>query len=307
MPAVPAVPDGSTAPPIAVPRSFREMPRWWHEHDGVAWLDRLPALVAEQCRRWALTIDGPALHGSNALVVPVLRGETEAAALRLSPPTDDLGDPVAALRHWDGRGVVRLLEVDDAAGALLLERLDHTRTLGSVPAHEAVATLGSLARTLAVPAPPTAPSTAEVAARSPQELTAAWERCGEPTPRAVLDDVVAAAVDLATSTDMTLSVDGDLHSEQVLASHDGWRVVDPVLLRGDVEHDLGRVLWTRLDELDDAGVATAFAAFVAAAGVPTERARAWVLVRSMSYLLWGLERGLTEDPPRCRRLLALVR
>jgi hypothetical protein len=25
----------------------------------------------------------------------------------------------------------------------------------------------------------------------------------------------------------------------------------------------------------------------------------------MSYLLWGLERGLTEDPPRCLRLLEI--
>ena len=30
-----------------------------------------------------------------------------------------------------------------------------------------------------------------------------------------------------------------------------------------------------------------------------------VVVRAMSYLLWGLERGLTEDPPRCLRLLEI--
>lgn len=300
-----ATPECTTPRAIEVPRSFLQMPRWWHEPDGVAWLDRLPALVAEQCRRWELTVDGPVLHGSNALVVPMLRASAEPAALRLSPPSDDLRAPVAALRHWDGRGVVRLLDVDEAAGALLLERLDHTRTLGSVSAREAIATLGSLARTLAVPAPPTARSTRDIAAESPEEFTTGWRACGEPTPRAVLDVAIAAAAELATSSGAVLSVDGDLHSEQVLASGGGWCVVDPVLLRGDPEFDLGRVLWTRLDELDDAGVATAFAAFVEAADVPQERAKAWVLVRSMSYLLWGLEHGLTEDPPRCRRLLEL--
>jgi streptomycin 6-kinase len=30
-----------------------------------------------------------------------------------------------------------------------------------------------------------------------------------------------------------------------------------------------------------------------------------VVARSASYLLWGLAHGLTEDPPRCRRLLNL--
>jgi hypothetical protein len=34
-----------------------------------------------------------------------------------------------------------------------------------------------------------------------------------------------------------------------------------------------------------------------------ERAADWVVLRSMSYLVWGLEHGLTIDPPRCRRLL----
>jgi streptomycin 6-kinase len=42
-----------------------------------------------------------------------------------------------------------------------------------------------------------------------------------------------------------------------------------------------------------------------AAELAHRRARLWVLVRAMSYLLWGLERGLTEDPPRCRRLLEI--
>lgn len=83
--------------------------------------------------------------------------------------------------------------------------------------------------------------------------------------------------------------------------------MDPVLLRGDPEYDLGRVLWTRLDELPgDGDVLAVLDAFVSACEVPTDRARDWVLVRSMSYLLWGLEQGLTIDPPRCRRLLDLL-
>lgn len=66
------------------------------------------------------------------------------------------------------------------------------------------------------------------------------------------------------------------------------------------------MLWERLDELArDADITAAFDAFVAAAAVPTERTRRWVVVRSMSYLLWGVTKGLTWDPPKCRRLLDL--
>lgn len=77
-----------------------------------------------------------------------------------------------------------------------------------------------------------------------------------------------------------------------------------MLLRGDPDYDFGRVLWSRLDELStDAEVVALLDVFARAADVPYERARGWVVIRSMSYLLWGLRRGLTWDPSKCRRLL----
>ena len=115
---------------ITAPSSFRRMPRWWHDEPGRAWLDRLPALVARRCEDWGLEVDGDPVHGSNALVVPVRQG-TLGAALRLSPPGDDLALECAALRHWDGRGVVELLDSDEAAGVMLLERLNPSRSLSA--------------------------------------------------------------------------------------------------------------------------------------------------------------------------------
>jgi streptomycin 6-kinase len=291
---------------IAVPQTFRDMPRWWHDEAGRAWLDRLPALVSEACARWGLTVDGPVLHGSNALVVLVRHG-SQQVTVRLTPPGDDLAAETAALRHWDGRGVVRLLDVDLTLGACLLERLDHTRSLISEPVLQAVATLGSLTHTLAVPAPADAPSTRDLAAEAAESFGRQWRDLGQPTPRRLLEAAVAGAAALAEAEPGRSSVNGDLHFEQVLAgSRYPWTVVDPVLLRGDPEYDIGRVLWTRLDELaDDRDVHAAFRVFADAASVPPERARSWVVVRSMSYLLWGLRRGLTWDPPKCQRLLEL--
>src|SRR5699024_11989069 len=56
--AVPLADQGPRgAPMITVPASFREMPRWWHDEAGRAWLDRLPALVAGHSALWNLTSD----------------------------------------------------------------------------------------------------------------------------------------------------------------------------------------------------------------------------------------------------------
>lgn len=53
---------------IVVPPSFMAM-----RGPARGWLAAPPELVEAQCRRWDLTIDGPVTHGSNALVVPVVR------------------------------------------------------------------------------------------------------------------------------------------------------------------------------------------------------------------------------------------
>ncbi|MCR3191968.1 aminoglycoside phosphotransferase family protein, partial [Salmonella enterica subsp. enterica serovar Give] len=117
-------------------------------------------------------------------------------------------------------------------------------------------------------------------------------------------DAAAAVVDPLTPQ---LAVNADLHFAQILsAEREPWLTVDPVLMRGDAGYDLGRLLWSRLDELpSEAAVRHYLAAVVDAADLDQRRAERLVTVRAMSYLLWGLERGLTEDPPRCLRLLEI--
>jgi len=289
---------------IEVPETFRRMPRWWHDVECRGWLDALPRLVDHRCRAWDLVLDGPARHGSNALVVPARRG-AERFALRLAPPGDDIRSEVRALLMWAGRGTVLLHDAAEDDRSMLLERLDPARSLGALPIDEAVPLLGGIARALAVPVDDAVPTTRDITAAHVEGFERDWLAAGSPTPRSDLDRALADAEDRASAPAARTAADGDLHFDQVLAGERmPWIVVDPVLLRGNPEYDLGRVLWSRLDELPgDRDVLAAFDAFVSAAQVPADRAAAWVRIRSMSYLLWGLERGLTLDPPRCRRLL----
>ena len=285
---------------IEVPASFLAQPRWWR--GGQDWLSELPARVEAQCRRWALELDGPVLHGSNALVVPVRLGPLPLV-LRLTPPEDDVAAEVRALRFWDGRGTVALLDADEPVGATLLERLDGTRSLQLLPLSDAVPVLGQLMRRLAVPAPESARGTDEIATSRAAVFEADWERLGRPFSHAVLDRAVGCAGGLCSTTS-DLAVNGDLHFEQVLAGgREPWLCVDPVLYRGDIDYDLARILWSRLDEMDAETIDACFATLVAEAGLDPERARAWVLFRAVDYWLWGLDHDLTEDPVRCRRLV----
>ena len=284
-------------PRIVVPQAFLDMPRWWHE--GSDWLAALPDTAAAACRRWDLCLDGEPQHGSNALVFPVRRGD-ECLALRLTPPGQEVSDQVAALRFWDGRGTVRLEAADLASGAMLLERLAMDGSLRALPLGDALAVLGTMMRRLAVPAPSSVPSTAGIVAERSAALPSDWERLGRPFDKAFLEQALAAAGRL-TGSDGDLAVDGDLHSGQVLrGTREEWLTVDPVLLRGDIAFDVGRMLWTRLDELVD--IRAGFDIVVAAARLDAARARDGVVFRAIDYWLWCLSRGLTEDPVRCERL-----
>ncbi|MFC7625120.1 aminoglycoside phosphotransferase family protein [Microlunatus sp. GCM10028923] len=289
---------------VEIPESFRAMPRWWH--DGTAWLDRLPELITETCDRLRLTVDGPARHGSNALVLPVRR-DGRPYALRLNPPDDqELPAQVAALEFWAGRGTVLLHETDPAAGAMLLERLDGARSLSALPLAEAVPIIAGVMRRLAVDPPEDVPTTDSWLRNGAERFGREWADLGRPFPDRLLDGVREATDRLITEPGEDRAVNGDLHYDQVLAGErEPWLVVDPLLIRGDIEYDLARILWSRLDEMTDQAVHDHLRTVVEVAELRPERARCWVIFRAADYLFWGLRHGLTEDPPRCRRLLDL--
>ena len=309
---------------IELPHGFLEMPRWWHE--GAEWLAVLPNTVLTICERWSLKLDGNLMHGSNAIVVPVLR-DHEPLALRMTLPDAGTDDEIRALRFWDGRGTVRLHDADATLGASLLERLDGAHSLADLPLDEALPIIARLMRRLAVPTDPTTrrggpecppapaasaeppiPTTSGIVRDRAIALEPDWRRLGQPFDRAILDAALEAAGSLSHTTS-TLAVNGDLHFGQVLrGEREPWLAVDPVLLRGDIEYDLARILWTRLDELaDDHAIRRALEILVHEADLDRDRAHAWVLYRTIDYWLWGLDYGLTEDPIRCARLITAFR
>ncbi|OKI15398.1 hypothetical protein A6A25_13840 [Saccharothrix sp. CB00851] len=190
---------------------------------------------------------------------------------------------------------------------MLLERLDMHHSALDLPSEEAMAVLGVMARRLAVPAPPTARSTADLARARAATLEADWLHQAHPFDRVFLRAGEEAVETLVTTTS-TLAVNGDLHSAQVLRGHrEPWLTVDPILLRGDIAYDLARTLWTRLDEMrTPTAIAAHLAIFAESSTIPLTHARDWAVFRAVDYWLWGLAAGLTEDPLRCHRLITAL-
>jgi streptomycin 6-kinase len=188
-------------------------------------------------------------------------------------------------------------------GALLLERLDLSRSLRSVPVAEALDVAGRLLLRLAVPAPENFPRLQTVAEGIAQTLHDRWKNLGQPMPRRIIERTRELALTLAPSA-VSVIINWDLHYEDVLAAErEPWLAVDPSVLAGDPEWGLAQLLWWPLEDIEAAGgVLWALDRLVAAAGFEPDQARAWTYVRTVDYWLMGLENGLTIDPVRCQRI-----
>jgi streptomycin 6-kinase len=293
---------------MAVPPALT---RWllWQNAQANSFLDGLPDLVDSLLRRWDLVPD-PTFSprsGANALVFGVTRA-TDPLVLKVSIDPGQVACEETLLRWWDGAGAVRLVDASAAEGALLLERLEPSRSLAAVPLPEAAEIAGKVLRRLAVP-PPDGLSlvrTTEVA----RDIAAAEPVVGEanlvaPGQQERVRTLAAQLSEDDPGPAGDLLVHADLHYDNVLSGRrETWLAIDPRARRGTPEIAVAELLWTRADEVgDETGFANLLAAVVRGGGLDPERARAWAVTRSLDYLRWGLTHKLTEDPPRCARVL----
>jgi streptomycin 6-kinase len=260
--------------------------------DWADWVDRLPTLLSALLEEWELAPDGWSMHGYCSIVVPVQTGDGQSAVLKVSVDVDRESEHEhLALRHWGGRGAVRLLRADPQRRAMLLERLHHEDLTG-VPDLEACEVVAALYPRLHLPALPQL--------RTVTSYVEGWAAAlatvprGAPIPRRMVEQALALARDLVADPASTgVIVHGDLHYLNVLAAdREPWLVIDPKPMSGDPHFELAPMLWNRMEELGDAvraGVRRRFHTLVDAAGLDEARARDWVIVRMVLNAHWAVE------------------
>ncbi|WP_181387264.1 aminoglycoside phosphotransferase family protein [Streptomyces sp. Act143] len=276
---------------------------------GRAFIAQLPELAAGFLDRWELRLDGPAMHGVAALVLPVLRADATRAVLKLQLLDEETEGEPAALRVWNGDGAVRLLAHDAPTGTLLLERLDPTRMLSHVPdVHEAVLVIARLlAHLTSGPAPDGMRGLGDIAQAMLDRTPDAVERVPDPETRALVADCAAALREVVDEPGDRL-LHWDLHYDNVLAADRAdWLAIDPKPLAGDPGFDLLPALWNRFDADD---IRWRFDAMTDVLGLDRARARAWTLGRVLQTSLWEIEDGRPVDAQQldiARRLRAAHR
>jgi streptomycin 6-kinase len=272
--------------------------------DWARWVERLPDRLAALLEEWELAPDGWSMHGYCSIVVPVRTSDGEQAVLKVAFDVDEESEHEhLVLRHWGGRGAVRLLRADPHRRAMLLERLHHEDLTG-LPDVEACEVVAALYPRLHLPALPQLRTVTSYVERWSADL-ADMPRSA-PIPRRMVEQALSLARDLVADPASTgVVVHGDLHYLNVLAAdREPWLVIDPKPMSGDPHFEPAPMLWNRMDELGEAvraGVRRRFHTLVDAAGLDEARARDWVIVRMVLNAHWAVqdaqraERDLTAD------------
>ncbi|GEL97542.1 aminoglycoside phosphotransferase family protein [Cellulomonas terrae] len=230
-------------PGVVVPPLLRD--RVGRAPGGAAWIDRLPALVADATQRWGLRLGPPFTDGAASWCAPATRSDGRSVVLKLSFPHDEARHEAAALRAWHGHGGVQLLGAHEDDWALLLERVEPGTPLSRAPGGpaERLTAAADVARAL------WSAAGSDVEVPGMVDVCAGWAD--------VLEDRGSRhGVDVARAGDLLRTlpassgvlVHGDLNPGNILAAGTGrWLAIDPKPMRGDPAYDL----WPLLEQVDD--------------------------------------------------------
>jgi streptomycin 6-kinase len=212
-----------------------------------AWLDALPALVAELEAEWSIVVGDAYEGGTEAFVADATCADGSRAVLKLVVPRagDAARNEAIALRLAGGDGCAQLYRWDEARGALLLERLGPSLFSLGWPVERRHDVLCATAARIWRPAPDSAlPTGAAKGAWLCDFIATMWEALDHPCSARTVDDALACAQRRIAAHDdeRAVLVHGDVHQWNALAAGDGFKFVDPDGLLAEAEYDLGIIM-----------------------------------------------------------------
>ncbi len=288
-----------------IPESFAQQMRAMHGAEGVAWLGRLPGLVAAHERLWHMRVltETPFLLSYN-YVAPAVMDDGRAAVFKAGFPGPELLSELRALQVYGGQGIAALLHYAELAGVLLLERLQPGEMLtGYFPERDAEATdiAAQVMLNLWRPLPAAHPFP------DLRQWTIGIERIrpffggtSGPLPEAMVARAERLREELLTSSAEVMLLHGDLHHYNILsASRAPWLAIDPKGVAGErayecaaflhnpmgdwlYQPDAKSILRHRMDQLSER------------LGIPRERIAGWALVQGVLSDWWSIEDHVGE-------------
>lgn len=265
---------------------------------GSAWVSGLPSLIAELEERWSLETGEPFPDLSFGWVAPARRADGSRAVLKLAFPADEeFVTGVEALKTFDGRGAVRVLDHDLEKGAVLLERLEPGTPLAWLSDdEEATRIMAGVMKKLWRPAPSKHPfPTVHERTRALARLRERFAGGTGPVPAPLVEEAEALFENLIPTQEAPpVLLHGDLHHANVLSSRRAaWLAIDPKGVVGEPAFEVGAMLHNPvglLERPDPAGLLKRRVRILSEElGLDHDRVRGWGVAQAVLAACWSLE------------------
>jgi len=214
-----------------------------HGDAGKQWWQRLPQFLENLARTHGLTLLPLFEHLSFNYVLPVLGSKGEEWVLKVSVPHDEFSREIDALKHFNGRGSVRLIAANSEEGWMLMERLlPGTRLVDVLDEQQAIPVAVSVMQRL------WAPITDPQLFISIEEWLLSLEKLNtqaslqQLVKKKVRDFVIGRAKELLSSQGEQVLLHGDLHHYNILQHQSEWLAIDPKGIIGEREFEIGAFL-----------------------------------------------------------------
>ncbi len=277
---------------------------------GKSWLASLPDLIDEASRRWCLTNVQPIPNLSYNFVAFAARGQ-EDVVLKIGVPNRELTSEMSALRFFDGKGAVRLLEADEERGMFLLERLqpgDMLTTLNDDD--QATHTAADVMLNLWRPAP-TEGAFIQLSDwfKGFEKLRLRFEGGTGPLEETLVERAEHSVVNFFSEDYVSMLIHGDLHHYNILSSEHRWMAIDPKGVIGPAAYEVGPLLMNPLGILNrsDALQITKRRTDILSErlGLERERIREWGITHAVLSAWWDLEDHMDwKYSMRCAQVIA---
>lgn len=273
--------------------------------DGERWLENFPALLDRLAKQWSLRLLPP-YNLSYNYVAPAIRADGTPVVLKVGVPNVELISEMTALRHYNGRGMVRLLESDEDAGAMLLERITPGVPLAETKDDEMATRIAAdVMKRLIIPAPPDPDHKLRTAGgwlNGLKRLRHTFNGSTGPFPTRAVEQAEQAAAEILASSGPPMLLHGDLHHWNILTSdREGWLALDPKGVVGEAEMEICQ--WMVNERNWQAGPAALreqaerrIAIFHEMLGWDRQRMRMHTLVRGVLSAWWTYEDHKHVEP-----------
>lgn len=263
--------------------------------DGLVWVGRLPTILDDCARRWDLTLGATLAPLTYNYLVSARRRDGTPVIVKVCSPGGEFRLQADALRHFDGRGAVRLLGSDNRDEVMLLERCEPGALLHALDDDAAATAIAaSVMRQLWHPLPPDHPFPSITDwSRGFARLRQHYGGTG-PFPAALVERAERLFAELSGSMATPVLLHGDLHHDNILAARrQPWLAIDPKGVVGEPAYETGSLLRNPLNLLDAPHPGRILARRVdqlaSELGFDLARVRDWGIAQAVLSAWWTVE------------------